>query len=168
MGGVAGARWLAPAIWLAGSLLVHLGHAPLAAELQLGMDLETVRLVSGAAAYFSAAWLGSRLAGLALEHHRTGRRRAPRLMRELIAVVLFLVAAISTAVLVFGQPTSSVLAGSGILIALLGFAIRNVVADVLSASRSALRRPVASATGSSSIRRRGGGWWRSAGAPRGC
>lgn len=135
------ARWLLPAILLAVSLVVHLGHASLVEALWPGTETETIRLLSGAAAYFAAAWLGSRLVGLALDRPGAGRRRAPRLLKELTAAALFLVAIIATAVLVFGQPTSSVLAGSGLLIAIMGFAIRNVVADVLSGVALGLEAP---------------------------
>src|SRR5690606_31158932 len=45
---------------------------------------------------------------------------------------LFLAAAVATVILVFGDSLSGALASSGLFLAVLGFAIRNSLADVLS------------------------------------
>jgi small-conductance mechanosensitive channel len=54
---------------------------------------------------------------------------------------VFLVALIATVVLVMGKGLAGVLASSGILLTLLGFAIRNVVADTLSGIALGLEAP---------------------------
>lgn len=85
-------------------------------------------------AYFATAWLASRLIAMALDRTRSRRRRRPypRLLYDLIAALLFLMAFAATVALFMGEGAIGALAGSGIILALLGFAIRNVVADTLS------------------------------------
>lgn len=92
------------------------------------------RLLLGitAFAYFAAAWFSSRLVALALDHATAHRRPFPRLLKDLIAVILFLFAFAATVALFMGQGSAGALAGSGLVVAMLGFAIRNVVADTLS------------------------------------
>ena len=82
--------------------------------------------------YLGIAWLLSRVSGLVLSGFRPKNRPVPKLLRELITALLFLIAIISGAMLLMGHSPGSALAGSGVVLAVLGFAIRNVVADVLS------------------------------------
>src|SRR3546814_5569963 len=56
----------------------------------------------------------------------------PRLLKELISVGLFAAAVIATIILVLGHSMSGALAGSGIVVAIIGFALRNVIGDVFS------------------------------------
>ncbi|TDE33062.1 mechanosensitive ion channel family protein [Antarcticimicrobium sediminis] len=85
-----------------------------------------------ALAYFAAAWLISRILALALDQAAARSRPYPRLLKDLIAAALFLVAFTATVSLYLGQGALGALAGSGLILAMLGFAIRNVVADTLS------------------------------------
>lgn len=82
--------------------------------------------------YLGIAWLLSRVSELILSGSRPKKRPVPKLLRELITALLFLVAIVSGAMLLMGHSPGSALAGSGVVLAVLGFAIRNVVADVLS------------------------------------
>lgn len=82
--------------------------------------------------YFAAAWLLSRILALVLDQTPIRKRRYPRLLKDLIAAILFFVAFAATVALFMGQGAVGALAGSGLIIAMLGFAIRNVVADTLS------------------------------------
>ncbi|HEY9038062.1 MAG TPA: mechanosensitive ion channel family protein [Roseovarius sp.] len=93
---------------------------------------ETLSTVVTAAVYFSLAWLASRLLALLLDQATTRRRPYPRLLKDLIAAVLFLLAFAASVALFMGQGAVGALAGSGLVLAMLGFAIRNVVADTLS------------------------------------
>lgn len=95
-------------------------------------DSENLLMGLTALSYFAMAWLASRLSALALDQAAARRRPYPRLLRDLIAVMLFLFAFAATVALFMGQGANGVLAGSGLIIAMLGFAIRNVVADTLS------------------------------------
>ncbi|WP_108482621.1 mechanosensitive ion channel family protein [Oceaniglobus ichthyenteri] len=114
-------------------LLISLGLLAVQSDIIRILDVgeNFVRSVT-ALAYFALAWLVSRLMALALDRSRGKRRPHPRLMKDLIAAVLFMVAFAATVTLFMGQGAIGALAGSGILLALLGFAIRNVVADTLS------------------------------------
>ncbi len=134
-------RTVWPAVTMAASIAVYLSHQQAFDALQLGVDAEALRLLSGAASYFAAAWLGGRLIGIALESVGPNRRRVPRLLQELVSVALFIAAAIATIILVFGHSVSGALAGSGLVLAVLGFAIRNALADVLSGIALGLEGP---------------------------
>lgn len=85
-----------------------------------------------ALAYFASAWLVSRFLALALDQAAARRRPYPRLLKDLIAAMLFIVALAATMALFMGQGAVGALAGSGLVLAVLGFAIRNVVSDTLS------------------------------------
>lgn len=134
-------RTVWPTVATIASLAVYLLHQPVLDSYDLGIEAEAVRLLSGSACYFASAWLGGRLIGIALERVGLNRRRVPKLLQELVSVALFLAASIATVMLVFGQSMSGALAGSGLLIAILGFAIRNVLADVLSGIALGLEGP---------------------------
>lgn len=85
-----------------------------------------------ALAYFAAAWLASRVLALVLDRATSRSRPYPRLLKDLIAALLFMAALAATVALFMGQGVIGALAGSGLILAMLGFAIRNVVADTLS------------------------------------
>lgn len=93
---------------------------------------ETLTLTVTALAYFAAAWLISRVIALLLDQTGTRQRPHPRLLKDMIAALLFIVAFVATASLFMGQGAFGAFAGSGLVLAFLGFAIRNVVADTLS------------------------------------
>jgi len=63
------------------------------------------------------------------------------LLKDLVSAFLFLSAFIATSALYIGQGAFGALAVSGIVLALLGFAIRNVVADTLSGIALAIEAP---------------------------
>ncbi|MEY8798890.1 mechanosensitive ion channel family protein [Leisingera sp. XS_AS12] len=95
-------------------------------------DSENLLPAVTALAYFAAAWLVSRITSLALDQAAARRRPYPRLLKDMIAALLFMIAFAATMSLFMGQGVFGALAGSGLVLALLGFAIRNVVADTLS------------------------------------
>jgi len=95
-------------------------------------ERETLSTGITAVAYFAFAWLASRVVSMALDTASLRSRPYPRLLRDLIAALLFLIAFAATASLFLGQGAIGALAGSGLILAMLGFAIRNVVADTLS------------------------------------
>lgn len=117
-----------PTILMVLSFALVLFGADLAAQLRLGGN---VALAATALTYFATAWFASRILAVALD--RAARRRPfPRLLKDLVAALLFFAALIGAAALVMGQGATGALAGSGLVLAMLGFAIRNVVADTLS------------------------------------
>lgn len=104
-----------------------------------GNNPNAIQQLSAAVALYSCAWLLTRIVGAALR--RPGRRKVPRLLRELITAALFLVATVAAVAMLLGQSAGSALASSGLIIAVLGFAIRNVLADVLSGIALGLEAP---------------------------
>lgn len=134
-------RTLWPLLSCIASITVYLLHQPALSALNLDVEADAIRLLSGAASYFSSAWLGGRLIALALERSGSKRRRVPKLLIELTSAALFIAAGIATIMLVLGQSLSGALAGSGIILAIIGFAIRNVLADVLSGVAVGIEAP---------------------------
>lgn len=118
-------------IWPLALLLVALSLVIFDREVaqRVGLSLGVAGSVAGCLA---AAWLGSRLFGLFADRRRRHKRPYPRLFRDLVAVLLFFVAVVASAALLLGQGLLGALAGSSLILAMLGFAIRNVVADTLS------------------------------------
>lgn len=104
-------------------------------------DVQALRQFSMAAAVFSLAWLLARIVTLTLAGKSKSKRRKPKLLRELIVASLFTLATIVGVGLLIGRPTGGILASSGLIIAILGFAIRNVLADVLSGIAIGLEAP---------------------------
>lgn len=133
------AAW--PIAATAASVLVHMFYDRTVDRFGLGLEPGAARLVTGSVAYFAAAWLAGRLAGIALERAASGQRRVPKLLQELISAAFFVAALIATFMLILGHSISGALASSGLIIAVLGFAIRNVVADALSGVAIGLEAP---------------------------
>jgi|SRR5680860_770186 len=93
---------------------------------------KTLLPVITALAYFATAWFASRMLAPALDQATARRRPYPRLLKDLIAALLFMFAFAATVAMFMGQGAVGALAGSGLILAIMGFAIRNVVADTLS------------------------------------
>lgn len=120
-------------VWPSTLMLLSLGMVIFRTELAgLFGPSDALSLGVSASAYFASAWLVSRVLSLALDQATARRQPYPRLLKDLIAAVLFLIAFAATVALFMGQGAVGALAGSGLVLALLGFAIRNVVADTLS------------------------------------
>lgn len=95
------------------------------------VDMRAIGVVLGAASYFSGAWLASRAIALALWSGRARRRQpAPLFLEQLTTAVLFMAALVATIALVFDGSVAGAAAASSVLIAIVGFALRNVIADV--------------------------------------
>ncbi|MET4702518.1 small-conductance mechanosensitive channel [Constrictibacter sp. MBR-5] len=125
-------RILWPVIFSIIGLIAHAFQAEAFASFSLNEQPQGVRVILAGLCYFSLAWLGGRLVGVVLGRGRQDRRRAPKLLQDLLSAAFFLIALIATLTLVLGQSASGALASSGLILAVVGFAIRNVVADVLS------------------------------------
>lgn len=123
------------------SLIVYIFHDLVIPHVIPDADRNTLRQISAAGAYYSGAWLMARIAAAALTKNRDGRRRAPKLLGELIGAALFTAATIATVAMLLGQSAGGALASSGLIIAILGFAIRNVLADVLAGIALGLEAP---------------------------
>ncbi|MGX1501318.1 small-conductance mechanosensitive channel [Labrenzia sp. MBR-25] len=109
-------------------------------EIEHGIGF-SLGLAAGVLGCLAAAWLGSRLFSLVADQRRRHKRPYPRLFRDLVAVLLFFIAIIASTALLLGQGFLGALAGSSLILAMLGFAIRNVVADTLSGIALGIEAP---------------------------
>lgn len=134
--------WLLwPALLCMALVLVRFFAAYLLQDAISGADLQALQRFTMAAAIYALAWLLGRLAYLALRRKSKGKRKTPKLLGELLTAALFTVATIIAIGLLIGRPTGGILASSGLIIAVLGFAIRNVLADVLAGIAIGLEAP---------------------------
>lgn len=122
-------RLIWPILLMVLSFALVLSHDQLVG---LSEHAEELSLTVTALAYFSVAWFTSRALALMLDKTVARRRPYLRLLKDLIAALLFLLAFVASASLFMGQGLIGALAGSGLVLAMIGFAIRNVVADTLS------------------------------------
>ena len=93
----------------------------------------------GGVAYFSAAWLFSRLVDIAWIQG-DAESRTPRLLGELLAGLAFGLASLGTISLIYDPTTLGAAATSSVLIAVLGISLRDVMADVFSGIALGLER----------------------------
>jgi small-conductance mechanosensitive channel len=102
---------------------------------------QVIHLLLGTATYFSAAWLATRLAGVILAGAGgTGRRQSPRLLQDLLAAAVFGAATLATLALVFEGSVLGAAATSGVIVAVIGFSLRGVMADVFAGIALGLER----------------------------
>ena len=134
--------WLLwPAVLCLAFLMLRFFAAYLLRDTVSEADLQAIRRFSMAAIVYSLAWLLARIVKLTLARKVKGKRKTPRLLSELLTAALFTVATIVAVGLLVGRPTGGILASSGLIIAVLGFAIRNVLADVLAGIALGLEAP---------------------------
>ena len=88
-------------------------------------------VVLGGVSCFSAAWLTARFVVLILERTSRDQRRLPKLLQESVTVAFFLTALMGTIALALDGAVVGSVATSGVIIAILGFALRNIIADVV-------------------------------------
>jgi small-conductance mechanosensitive channel/CRP-like cAMP-binding protein len=89
---------------------------------------------AGTGFWLGLAWLAARFAGLLLARH-------PKLLTDLVGTALFVAAMILAAQLVFDLPATGLIATSSVLIAVLGFALRNVFGDIFSGIALGIEHP---------------------------
>lgn len=85
-----------------------------------------------AAAWLAVAWTGSRLLDTLATGNGGRPPRIPRLLSDLLRAFLYGFALLAILAFVLGQPVTGLLATSGVVIAVLGFALRNMIADIFS------------------------------------
>lgn len=143
------AGWLArlsfslwPLIWCVVSVLFYVFHTNLHTLLP-ETDPDVLRNIALVLIFYSFSWLLARSFRAVILHQRkgSGRRKAPRLLSEMVSVTLFTIATMLAIGVLIGKSSGGVLASSGLIIAILGFAIRNVLADVLSGIAIGLEAP---------------------------
>lgn len=85
--------------------------------------------ISATLAWLSAAWFGARLFRLVVSH---GERPMPRLLGDMVAIILFIAAAIVVLSRVYHQPVEALVTTSSVLVAVLGFSLRELIVDIFS------------------------------------
>ncbi len=141
-------RWKLPrfSVWplalCVASVLLYVFHVQVH-EFAPAVELESLRNIAAIAIFYSAGWLMARSfrAIVTRKGKASGRRKAPKLLSELVSVTLFTIATMLAVGLLIGKSSGGVLASSGLIIAVLGFAIRNVLADVLSGIALGIEAP---------------------------
>jgi small-conductance mechanosensitive channel len=129
---------IAPALVLAAAVAAVLSAPPLETDFPLlpGMvTWTTARSGAAMVAWLALAWLAARSCDLLLHRAAQAARRAapyPRLLHDLLRALLFGLAIVVILVFVFGQGPTGLIATSSVLIAVVGFALRNIIADVFS------------------------------------
>lgn len=134
-------HFLWPALLFAAAIAAYVFHEVAFQHFAPQADREAARRLIAATAYYSGAWLLARFIVAALRRPGNGRRKVPKLLGELITAALFVAATVATLAMLLGQSAGGALASSGLIIAILGFAIRNVLADVLSGIALGLEAP---------------------------
>lgn len=124
------------------SVLFYVFHPHIHAYLP-GVELENLHNVAAVAMFYSFGWLlAHTFRAFVFRKGKSGsRRRAPRLLSEMVSVTLFTLATMLAIGVLIGKSSGGILASSGLVIAVLGFAIRNVLADVLSGIALGLEAP---------------------------
>ncbi|MCL4675188.1 MAG: mechanosensitive ion channel family protein [Pararhodobacter sp.] len=134
-------RLLAPILFLMLIAVLALSGSEVSTRIGIGPLSEQSRIILQVAAYLGIAWMLSRVADMVMTELRPRNRPVPKLLRDLVTVLLFLAAIVAGGLLLSGLSAGSALAGSGVALALTGFAIRNVVADTLSGIALGLEAP---------------------------
>ncbi|MCW5729434.1 MAG: mechanosensitive ion channel family protein [Alphaproteobacteria bacterium] len=120
-------------------VLASLGLPPEGRVGMLGRDLVAVLL------WFAGAWVVTRLLTIIFWQGifgQGGRRHVPRLLVDLVAALVYAIAILSLISLWFEfEIATSALTTSGILVAVLGFALRDTIADIFSGITVNLERP---------------------------
>lgn len=94
------------------------------------------RLAAGTGFWFALAWLAARLAAILLAAH-------PKLLSDLIGTAMFVAALLLVTQFVFELPATGLIATSSVLIAVLGFALRNTLGDIFSGIALGIESPYA-------------------------
>ena len=102
---------------------------------------EPMRNTALSGVLFLGAHLLHAISSARLTRRRKGRRPVPKVALDLLRLALFAAATLASLSLFFRQDLSGILTGSGLLLAVLGFAIRNVVADTFSGPALGLEAP---------------------------
>ena len=134
-------RLVIAAMAFVGSVVAYVFRDTFVPQWIVDADRRLFENVLMAFGWYSAAYLLARLIGSVLQRKNNGRQRIPKLLYEMIVVACFVAATVGTVAMWFGQTAGGALASSGLIIAVLGFAIRNILADVLGGIALGLEAP---------------------------
>ncbi|HEY4044442.1 MAG TPA: mechanosensitive ion channel family protein [Rhodopila sp.] len=141
-------RLLAGPVALAAAGLAMFVAAPLLnIWLHLSPDGAAALLVhraSGIWMWLALAWLAARCFDVALRRVALVSRGGvpyPRLLTDLLGAALFAAAAMTILLVVFDQPATGLITVSSVVIAVVGFALRNVISDLFSGIALGVEHP---------------------------
>jgi small-conductance mechanosensitive channel len=108
-----------------------------------GLPIQVVQDLAGVAGWLALAWLGGRLCDLLLLRAARVARRAPypRLLADLLRVALFAAAGVAILLAIFQRQAVGLIATSSVVIAVIGFALRNIIADLFAGIALGIERP---------------------------
>ena len=118
----------------------------LSAISSLGLEgpvADTIQPILRVVLWLSGALLAGRLATVLIEQSfaRRSGRQPPKLLSDLIAGLIWIAMLTALSVVEFGVSPSAALATSGVLIAVVGFAVRSLLADLFYGLTMAIERP---------------------------
>jgi len=128
---------IGPAALAAFGFLAHALAGLVAAQSGLvegGMTAQALRAGTGILAWVAFAWALLRLLRVLLRGH-------PRLLTDLLGAALFAAATVAILLLVFELPAGGLIATSSVLIAVIGFALRNIIGDIFSGIALGIEAP---------------------------
>lgn len=116
-------------------------HDLLAEGLKSVLTTDLIRQVAGSLSLFAGARLTMLVLRQRLQIRNKGRRPVPKVVLDVVSTVVYTLVAILSLSLFLRDDLSGLLTGSGLVLAVLGFAIRNVVADVFSGLALSIEAP---------------------------
>ena len=140
---------IAPAALAGLGLAAFLSVPSLAERLHLAPDSTGALFMHhafGSWMWLALAWLAARFCDLLLQRVALVSRAGvpyPRLLTDLISVTLFATAGFTILLLVFDKSATGLVTVSSVLIAVIGFALRNVISDIFSGIALGVDHPYA-------------------------
>lgn len=116
-------------------------HELLGARLKAVLTADLIRQVAGSLSLFAGARLIMLFLRQRLQIRNKGQRPVPKVVLDVLSTVIYTLVAIISLSLFLRDDLSGLLTGSGLVLAVLGFAIRNVVADVFSGLALSIEAP---------------------------
>lgn len=110
-------------------------------QLQQRVSPDLIRQIATSLGLFAAARLFLMTVKRRRQRRVKGRRPVPKVVMDVLSVVIFSLAGLISLSLFLRDDLSGLLTGSGLVLAVLGFAIRNVVADIFSGLALSVEAP---------------------------
>ncbi|WP_312531130.1 mechanosensitive ion channel family protein [Paracoccus sp. (in: a-proteobacteria)] len=116
-------------------------HELMGERLKVILTTDLIRQVAGSLSLFAGARLIMLFLRQRLQIRNKGQRPVPKVVLDVLSTVIYTLVAIVSLSLFLRDDLSGLLTGSGLVLAVLGFAIRNVVADVFSGLALSIEAP---------------------------
>lgn len=134
---------IGPATLAIASFLLRAATPVLADDGMQAQFLRALRATAGVAGWLALAWATARLFDILLLRAALVARRAPysRLLSDMARSVIFISAALAIAAQIFEQPAFGIITTSGVVVAVIGFALRNIISDLFSGIALSVEAP---------------------------